>query len=88
MSIESERMTLIRKKRYALVVEYKESNPCADCGRFFPAHVMDLDHVRGVKFRSVSKMGTYSETRLLEELAKCDLVCANCHRVRTHARFA
>jgi hypothetical protein len=63
-----------------------KSCPCVDCGKTFPPIAMDFDHVRGVKFRMVSTMVNYSWERVLIEVAKCDLVCANCHRIRTTSR--
>jgi len=48
---------------------------------------MDFDHVRGNKITEVSALlGFASLERLQLEIAKCDLVCANCHRVRTRKR--
>lgn len=63
-----------------------KSAPCMDCGDHFPSVAMDYDHVRGVKFRMISTMANYSWERVLNEVSKCDLVCANCHRLRTQAR--
>lgn len=50
---------------------------------------MDFDHRDpATKTKAVSQL--ISECRsmdiILEEIAKCDLVCANCHRIRTWAR--
>lgn len=46
---------------------------------------MDFDHVRGSKVGNVSEMlGSTSLADLLMEIAKCDVVCANCHRLRTY----
>jgi hypothetical protein len=66
--------------------DIKEQTPCADCGELFPYYVMDFDHLRDKK-RAVSNMRSYSEVKILEEIAKCDLVCANCHRERTYQRL-
>jgi hypothetical protein len=64
-----------------------KSQPCSDCGQSFPYYVMDLDHVRGEKFRTVNKLaGRVGMKRLIEEVDKCDVVCANCHRIRTFTR--
>jgi hypothetical protein len=63
--------------------QYKEANPCADCGKYFRYWKMDLDHVRGEKITNVSKMQMGSPEKLKTEIAKCDVVCACCHRVRT-----
>ena len=70
------------------VAYYKESNPCVDCGGFFSAVAMDFDHEPGTKFKSISRMvrDEYSMARIKEEIEKCDLVCSNCHRVRTYER--
>ena len=61
-----------------------KDKPCADCGRNFPTCCMDFDHVRGEKLKGIGRMMTFSEVRVLEEVAKCKVVCACCHRVRTH----
>lgn len=68
------------------IQDYKESKPCMDCGVNYPYYVMDLDHVIGTKVAGVSRMKTWSDRRLQEELAKCELVCSNCHRIRTFLR--
>lgn len=47
---------------------------------------MDFDHVHGAKLANISDMKTGSLERLLREMRKCDVVCANCHRLRTLAR--
>jgi hypothetical protein len=64
--------------------------PCADCGQTFHPCVMDYDHRPGSqKLGEVSRMARTRKVglaRTLEEIAKCDLVCANCHRIRTHKR--
>ena len=61
---------------------------CIDCNGDFPPECMDFDHVRGVKLNNVGTMVTHghSRERVMEEIAKCDLVCANCHRIRTKSR--
>jgi len=55
--------------------------PCTDCGGTFHYCQMDFDHVRGEKLGGVSRMNTREV--ILEEVAKCEVVCANCHRERT-----
>lgn len=66
-----------------------KSGPCMDCGGVFPPCAMDFDHVRGHKVDDISRQvsrGKWSIERIDEEIAKCDLVCSNCHRVRTNER--
>jgi len=74
-------------ERRALVWEAKD-RPCMDCGGRFPPVAMDFDHRPGeVKLDDISKlMQKASNEALIAEMAKCDLVCANCHRVRTAQR--
>lgn len=62
--------------------------PCADCGGQFKPHQMDFDH-RDPSTKSFNVMTgramLMSTKRILEEVAKCDIVCANCHQMRTQA---
>jgi hypothetical protein len=61
--------------------------PCTDCGNSYPHYVMDLDHVRGDKVDDPSALAYKGNlVRVAEEIEKCEPVCANCHRERTHSR--
>lgn len=64
-----------------------KSKPCLDCGNVFPPCAMDFDHVRGEKKFNISKSGLWKWKYVLEEIEKCDLVCSNCHRIRTLKRL-
>jgi hypothetical protein len=68
------------------IIRLAKDRPCADCGGRFPVAAMDFDHVRGVKLYNVGMMLTRSVVALLDEIAKCEIVCANCHRIRTFSR--
>lgn len=68
------------------VQELKESSPCADCGEFYPFFLMDFDHI-GPKCNNIPKLLGGSRDILLREIAKCELVCAMCHRVRSYERM-
>jgi hypothetical protein len=75
-----------KAKRRAALHALKAS-PCRDCGGVFPPYVLDFDHRdRATKaFNiSVAMSNGYPWDVILAEVAKCDLVCANCHRVRTY----
>jgi len=65
-----------------------KEGPCTDCGGRFPVVAMDLDHVRGEKRGDVGNLvrSGVGWPVIEAELAKCELVCANCHRVRTSER--
>ena len=72
-----------------IVLEAK-SRPCADCGQTFPPFVMDFDHLDAKQKRdTISQMvrKTHSIDVVLQEIAKCEVGCANCHRVRTFRRL-
>lgn len=62
-----------------------KAKPCADCNKQYPPYVMDFDHRSGKKFGLAGKAWK-PLPELLEEAAKCDVVCANCHRERTYQR--
>ena len=66
----------------------KADVPCADCGGTFPVFVMHWDHLPGFeKLGDVSTMLAHrARNAILEELRKCELVCANCHVMRTVER--
>ena len=62
--------------------------PCKDCKKRFPPYVMDFDHLdASLKVANVAYLVKQGHSaQLLEEIKKCDVVCANCHRIRTHER--
>ena len=68
----------------------KEASPCMDCRNFFPAVCMDFDHRDPTKkVAPVSYLLSIAGSPWPEieaEISKCDLVCSNCHRIRTRDR--
>lgn len=81
---ETQRQVRIEKRAFIRLV--KESNPCQDCENFFIPEVMEFDHVRGAKSFELSNCASLGWARIIRELKKCDLVCANDHRIRTYNR--
>ena len=83
-------MAAKRKRTDALVawVQTLKDNPCIDCGLKFHPAAMTFDHLPGSKKRGdVSTIARSGASALLRaEIEKCELVCANCHAVRTFAR--
>jgi hypothetical protein len=63
-----------------------KASPCNDCGRCYPPVAMDFDHLEN-KLVSVAQMWSWSRARVEDEIRKCQLVCANCHRVRSVSRL-
>jgi len=69
------------------IMRERKSVPCTDCGIQYPPYVMDFDHVRGIKeFHIAMSVQHVSIKRLNAEMDKCDVVCSNCHRIRTYNR--
>ncbi len=84
-----EKISIKKQKDYLAryLKELKEKNPCMDCKISYPYYMMDFDHVRGTKQANVAELiNTLSKKRLDAEIAKFEIVCSNCHRVRTHIR--
>lgn len=61
---------------------------CKDCGYRVHHEALQFDHLPGsVKLGEVNKLvKSASAARLFAEIAKCEIVCANCHAVRTATR--
>jgi len=77
-----------RKKNKAFVNRVKRMHNCVDCGEDNPV-VLDFDHVKGYKRGNISDMArwSYSLETIKEEIRKCEIRCANCHRKKTHERM-
>lgn len=69
-------------------IQSLKNKPCLDCGKTFPSVAMDFDHIKGKKINNISTMRAkgWSLKKIREEIEKCELVCSNCHRIRTHQR--
>jgi hypothetical protein len=76
----SEYLTAIR--------QYKEDKGCADCRNRYPHYMLEFDHrPEHKKLANVyAVLKKYGKEKAWEEIAKCDVVCANCHKHRTHHR--
>jgi hypothetical protein len=80
-----------RKQKY--IWDFKAARGCVDCGERDP-WVLDLDHVdpatkdmkpfrSQLPYRKNRRWTSLSWPRLMEELEKCQVLCANCHRRKT-----
>lgn len=71
----------------SLYIKEQKNKPCMDCGISYPYYVMDFDHRNPLeKSGNLARMGASSIEEIIAEIAKCDLVCANCHRERTYGK--
>lgn len=89
------KLALIRRHRaYNIKRKYineAKNRACADCGLKYPYFVMDFDHKdRRDKINDVAYMATrnWSLEKIKNEVNKCEVVCANCHRIRTYGKYA
>lgn len=75
------------RRNLVYVQEYLRRHPCVDCGENDTV-VLEFDHVRGKKIQAVSRMVQDSQSieTIEEEILKCEVRCANCHRRITHKR--
>jgi hypothetical protein len=77
-----------RKSSRAKLAKLKTNQPCADCKKIYPPYVMDYHHRNNTKKEICigHQVANIGWGRILEEIKKCDLICANCHRIRTHKK--
>lgn len=85
-SIVYERTKVRRRICRDYVIEVKDNAECSDCKIQYPHYIMQFDHLRD-KVRDISALSrNCSLETLKKEIAKCELVCSNCHFHRTYMR--
>ena len=86
-SAVSAKANTARKREW--VRAYKLSHGCADCGYNARYEALDFDHLPGTvkSFNIGPSVGSHSMEDIMAEALKCEIVCANCHRIRTADRI-
>ncbi len=79
------RKRAVAAERTAYLIAYFATHPCVDCGERDPV-VLEFDHIREKLFDIGANLRDLTWQSLLDEIAKCEVVCANCHRRRTARR--
>jgi hypothetical protein len=81
------REVLVTEDNRRRIADYLSLNPCVDCG-FTDIRVLEFDHVRGNKSNNIARMvrDGLSWSTIEAEIAKCEVRCANCHRIKTNER--
>lgn len=74
-----------RLKQNKEIAKFKNV-PCADCGNKFPPECMDFDHLEEKSGQVAHLVASKGWQTVLDEIKKCEVVCANCHRTRTKNR--
>lgn len=66
------------------VIEAAKDQPCVDCGKQYHPCCMEFDHVRGTKRFGLSKAARTNRSlkEVYDEIAKCEIRCVMCHRMR------
>lgn len=75
----------IKKRAHRYISQYLKSHPCVDCGET-DILVLEFDHKnRNKKKEAISRIirGKLPFQKLVEEVSKCEVRCANCHRRKT-----
>ncbi len=70
--------------RNRAIVDQAKAGGCVDCG-IKDIRVLDFDHVRGEKSFTIAS-GDHGPSKVVAEIAKCEVRCSNCHRIRTIER--
>jgi hypothetical protein len=84
---EIERQAANREINFIYAQEHKKITPCKDCYAIFAPVCMDFDHIDGTtKRNNISHSYHKSTSWFKNEINKCELVCSNCHRIRTKTR--
>lgn len=70
------------------VFEYLANHPCINCGESDPI-VLEFDHRdKNDKIESISNLVFHSSWKIIKnEIEKCDVLCANCHRRKSAVQF-
>jgi transposase len=68
--------------------EYKQNAGCTDCKEDYPYYVLEFDHLGDKDFNIGSfQHHTVDMEKVKAEIAKCEVVCSNCHKIRTYNRL-
>lgn len=75
------------KRKRDFINDLKSRTPCVDCKQYFPFYVMQFDHVIGEKLFNIgNKCEQVGWATLKAEIAKCEIICGNCHLTRSYLR--
>jgi hypothetical protein len=79
------RKRALAAERASYLIVFFESHPCVDCGERDPL-VLEFDRLEDKLFNISQGLRDRAWDAVLDEMKKCDVVCANCHRRRTARR--
>ena len=74
-------MALVTRRYYGILEEHFGELACSICGYDRSVSALDCHHTDpSSKEYAIAKMRSYSKKKIVAELSKCVIVCANCHR--------
>lgn len=81
-----ERNRIRRSENVSKVFQYLLSHPCVDCGESNPV-ILEFDHFENKKVAVAQLLTESTWSKVEQEIKKCDVRCANCHRLKTAKDF-
>ena len=76
-----------RQRNRVLIMDYLATHPCVDCGEGNPV-VLEFDHLRDKELAITEMINRpHSWQAIQAEIGKCEVRCANCHRIKTAKQF-
>jgi 5-methylcytosine-specific restriction endonuclease McrA len=81
--IDTAKRNKVRMREYVRSLKEK---PCTDCSVQYPYYVMHFDHLHSKEYDIATLVNYNNRGKIESEIAKCEVVCANCHAQRTHQR--
>jgi hypothetical protein len=85
IDLAQRRKRAVAAERAAYLIAFFEMHPCVECGEADPV-VLEFDHLEGKEFTISQGIRDRSWATVQDEMKKCEVVCANCHRRRTARR--
>ncbi len=81
------RNNVVNTKNKQRLYDYLSAHPCVDCGQA-DIRVLEFDHINGNKSASITNLlkNAVNWEILETEIAKCEVRCVNCHRIKTSER--
>ena len=73
------------KKIKKFLADYKLSKGCKDCGYKLHHAALEFDHIKGKKQFNICLAKSIGQA--IKEIEKCEVVCSNCHRIRSYIRY-
>jgi len=78
------RAAKVQQEAILFIRDSKDNQPCKVCNTRYPHYVLDYHHRDSTsKIDNIMSLASAGKQKVAEEMAKCDLICSNCHRFRT-----